>query len=85
MGMMKHYLNNLICACAPESSTDQDALEHAVMMGWIGLAYDLDTDRMTLLGQMDEIRRGYAEVVRKNMDELFDSYEPLLAQIKKAA
>jgi len=56
---MKHYLNSLLCLCAPENGFAQDAIEWAIVGGYVRLEYDLDDDMGAIMGQYDEIIADY--------------------------
>ena len=70
--MTKHYLNDLLCACAPEEGFPQDAIEHAVHEGHVTLTGHLETDIVICMTNYDDIitryrkaqnRRAYLDLV----------------------
>jgi hypothetical protein len=82
----KHYLNNVVCAAAPDSQFAQDAVLHAIQMDhvkltWTDLEYDLDL----IMAEFDAILENYRVEVARNAEVLADSYEPLLNEIRRAA
>jgi hypothetical protein len=84
MGVMKNYLNNVICACSDEHF-GQDAVEYAVQMGLVKLSGDLEADVKTIVSQYDDICAAYQAQLNRNQAELMTSYEPLLAEIRRVA
>lgn len=81
MGAMKHYFNDVVCACS-DQQFGQDAVEYALQMGWVTLSYDLKADVETIMGQYDQIIEAYRREVNRNEEVLADSYAPLLALIE---
>ncbi len=63
MGMMKHYLNDLVCACAPDNGFAQEAIEHAITTGQVQLTgtYDLEVDTVHVMNRYDAIVSAYHE------------------------
>ena len=61
MGFHKHYLNDLVCACVPDNGFAQEAIEHAIVSGWVTLsgAYDLETDTIIVMNHYDQIISRY--------------------------
>ncbi len=64
MGMMKNYLLNLVCACAPENGFAQDAIEHSILTGQVQLSgtYELEKDTALIMSQYDRIILRYRRV-----------------------
>jgi len=58
MGMMKNYLLNLLQQCS-EHQFGQDAIEWAIVSGFVRLTYDLDKDIRETMSRYDEIIEGY--------------------------
>jgi hypothetical protein len=58
MGMMKNYLLNLLQQCS-EHQFGQDAIEWAIVSGFVRLTYDLDQDIHATMSRYDEIIEGY--------------------------
>ena len=56
------YINDLLCACAPDNGFAQDAIEYAVLRGNILLAFDMETDKYQVMRLYDEIIDKYREV-----------------------
>jgi hypothetical protein len=53
---MKDYLILLLCTCAPANGFAQDAIEHAVLSGFVSpCGEDLDADVQLVMGQYDQI------------------------------
>ena len=64
---IKRYLENLIELCAGDNAFAAEALEVAVIMGWVKLGYaDLEADAVNVMGQYDEIIVSYREWRRQN-------------------
>lgn len=59
MGMTKHYLTTIICACAPDNGFAQDAIEHAIVTGGVALTMDPAHDVLTIMRQYDFIIENY--------------------------
>ena len=72
MGAMKHYLNDVICACSDEQF-GQDAIEYAVRKGLIDLTYDFETDVRIILSRYDEIADAYRRELVEQADRLVHS------------
>ena len=66
MGFHKNYLNDLICACAPDNGFAQEAIEYAIVSAWVDLSgsFDLDLDTRIVMAKYDAIISGYRTVVR---------------------
>jgi len=58
MGMMKNYILNLLQQCS-EEQFGQDAIEWALGVGLVRLAYDSDRDIREIMSRYDEIIEGY--------------------------
>ena len=97
MGMMKRYLENLVCLCS-EEKFGQDAVEWAILSGHIKLTYVMQDDLVLIMGQpglpktglYDTIIEEYQAQLRvgeisENEALLLKSYAPLMDAIKKAA
>lgn len=71
MGFQKNYLNNLVCACAPDNAFAQEAIEFALVSDWVALSgtFNLETDQRIVMAQYDAIIAGYHTVIR-NREEL---------------
>jgi hypothetical protein len=54
MGMIKNYLNDIICACSDEKF-GQDAVELAISMGYIVLTGDLEADTRKIMAEYDAL------------------------------
>lgn len=66
MGFHKNYLNDLICACASENGFAQEAIEYAVVSGWVTLSgnFQHEVDIPIVMAQYDTILDGYHKVIR---------------------
>lgn len=66
MGFHNNYLNDLLCACAPENGFAQEAIEYAIVSGWVTLSgtYQLEVDIRIVMTQYDAIIAGYHTVIR---------------------
>ena len=97
MGMMKRYLENIVCLCSPHK-LGQDAVEWAILSGHVKLSFKLEDDLIKIMGQpgkpdtglYDKIIEEYQAQMRAGeMSEhealLLESYAPLIDSIKKAA
>ena len=73
---LKNYLLTLITLCS-EEQFGQDAVEWAILSGWIKLTYHRDTDLRTIMDQYDQICEAYQRVCRLH-DEV-DQALPLAA------
>ena len=58
MGMMKNYVLKLLQQCS-EHKFGQDAIEWALVSGFVRLTYDLDKDIRETMSRYDEIIEGY--------------------------
>jgi hypothetical protein len=85
MGATKNYLNNVICASAPEEQFGQDAVEFAIQMGLVKLTMDFKTDVALIASQYDDICQAYRREVMRNEAALVESYGPLLNDIRRVA
>lgn len=84
MGMMKHYLQTLICLCSDEQF-GQDAVEWAILAGRVKLSYELDADLRLIMGEPppmfadevtpEQIALAEAQRYRGLYDELCESYQ----------
>ena len=59
MGAVKQYLLRLLETSAPENGFAQDAIEFAILSGWVNPTGDLDTDVKVIMSQYDEIVIAY--------------------------
>jgi hypothetical protein len=97
MGMMKRYLENIVCLCSPHKF-GQDAVEWAILSGHVKLAFNQQEDLINIMGQpgkpetglYDTIIEEYQTMIRDGeMNEkealLLESYAALVDAIKKAA
>jgi len=97
MGMMKRYLENLVCLCSDEKF-GQDAIEWAILSGHVKLTYVLQDDLVLIMGAPGQPDTGrYSQIVEafqgevskgeisENESLLVESYAPLVEEIKKAA
>jgi len=66
MGFHKNYLNDLVCACAPDNGFAQEAIEYAIVSGWVSLSgtYQSEVDIRIVMSQYDAILEGYHTVIR---------------------
>jgi hypothetical protein len=80
MGMIKNYLNDIICACS-EEQFGQDAVEYAVQMGLVELTGNKDDDVRIIMSQYDDICQAYRKEITSNEAALVESYGPLLEEI----
>jgi Flp pilus assembly pilin Flp len=78
---MKDYLLRLLEQCAPDNGFAQDAIEYAVVMGWVTLTENLIADVQTVMGQYDTLLTRYRSALNQNVTVLADSYQPLLNQL----
>jgi hypothetical protein len=91
MGMIKHYLLHLLTLCSDEQF-GQDAVEWAIVSGWVKLSYKLDDDLRLIMGQpgqpetgqYDAICEGYRRVCQQNEEALIESYQPLLEELNRS-
>ena len=58
MGMMKNYLLNLLQQCS-EEQFGQEAVEWAIVSGFVRTTYDLDSDVHEIMSRYDEIIERY--------------------------
>ena len=73
MSRIKNYLNDLVCACVPDNRFAQDAIEYAVVNGWVTLSgtHNLTTDTVIVMQHYDQIIEGYHRVLH--------AHEPIAA------
>jgi len=62
MGMMKNYLLQLLALCS-EEQFGQDAVEWAILSGWLPLTYHLDTDLRLIVGQPGQPATGQYDAI----------------------
>ncbi len=67
IGFHKNYLNNLLCACAPDNGFAQDAIEHAILTGQVQLSgtYSPALDAVLIMERYDSIASRYHAVPAK--------------------
>jgi hypothetical protein len=53
MGQTKNYLNNLLCACAPDNQFAQDAIEHAIVCGNAPVTGFIESDIVNIMKHYD--------------------------------
>jgi hypothetical protein len=82
MGMVKHYLNNVVCACS-DQQFGQDAVQYAIDMGLVTLTGDFDGDVRNIMSQYDDIVEAFQKDVARNEAALAESYGPLLREIER--
>lgn len=80
---LKHYLNDLLCACADEKF-GQDAIEWAILSGHVKPTYHLKTDVRLIMGSVpdgppgqtnyDRIILAYRQHLSEQTATLVDSY-----------
>ena len=58
MGMTKNYFLNLLQQCS-EEQFGQDAIEWAIVSGFVTLSYDMDTDVRKIMSNYDGIIDAY--------------------------
>ena len=58
MGMIKNYLLTLLQQCS-EEQFGQDAIEWAIVSGFVRLSYELDADVRSIMLRYDEIIEAY--------------------------
>jgi hypothetical protein len=81
MGMTKNYLLKIQENCC-DQRFGQEAVEWAILSGWIKLTGDVQTDLVTIMGQpgkpetgkYDEIIVAYQRQCREHGDALVDLY-----------
>jgi hypothetical protein len=80
MGMMKNYLLKLQEQCSVQQF-GQDAIEWAVISGWIKLTYHLDDDVRIIMDQYDNLIDAYRRRIADLEEQTLDAMQPLIAQI----
>jgi hypothetical protein len=88
MGMMKNYLLDLLRLCS-DQQFGQDAVEWAILTGFVKLTYDREKDLRLIMGEPGkpdtgnyaEITEAYQRVIRRDYDALLESHQPLLEEI----
>jgi len=81
MGSVKHYLNNVICACS-EQKFGQDAIAWEIGVGHVPLTMDMAADTARVTSEYDSILEAYRVEVIRNEAMLVESYAPLMAAIQ---
>ena len=81
MGLVKHYLNDLICACSDEQF-GQDAVEYAVQMGRVKVTGDQAADTAAIMSNYDAVVSAYQDEVHRNKAALIESYGPIMAELR---
>jgi hypothetical protein len=89
MGMMKNYLLNLLHLCS-DQQFGQDAVEWAIVSGFVKLTYNLEEDLRLIMGEPGKPETGaypsiieaYQSVIRR---EWTDDSKELLESILHAA
>ncbi|HEY1160399.1 MAG TPA: hypothetical protein VGE83_07200 [Terracidiphilus sp.] len=81
MGMMKNYLLKLQEQCSVQQF-GQDAIEWAVISGWIKLTYHLDDDVRIIMDQYDNLIDAYRRRIADLEEQTLDAMQPLIAQIR---
>jgi hypothetical protein len=84
----KRHLENLLHLCSDQPFV-QDAIEWAIISGWISLSYQLDKDLRLIMGepgkpetgQYDAIIEAYRRVRQQAHEALIESYAPLMEEI----
>lgn len=66
MGMMKRYMLEMIGQGS--SHEEQDAIEYALMQGWVKPCYTLALDVTLIQGQLATILEQFRRVARENTD-----------------
>ena len=84
MGMVKNYLINLICACAPDNEFAQDAIDHAVITGTVKLTLNLDADVAAIMSRYDDLIEDYRNTLNENQQALWASYQPMIQKVGAA-
>ncbi len=87
---MKNYLLDLLCSCS-DQQFGQDAVEWAIVTGFVRLTYDREKDLRLIMGEpgkpetgsYPEIVEAYQRVVQKNYEDLIESYHPLLEELNR--
>ncbi len=74
MGMMKNYFLNLLQQCSDEQF-GQDAIEWAIVSGFVTLSYDLDRDVRNIMSNYDAIIDAYRKA---KSQEHTDNLKPAL-------
>ena len=80
MGLVKHYLNDLICACSDEQF-GQDAVEYAIQMGRVKVTGDQAPDTAAIMSNYEAVVSAYQDEVHRNEQALIESYGPIMAEI----
>lgn len=75
MGMMKRYLESLVCDCGGDNKEHQDAIEWAIMSGWLKLTYKREEDVALIEATLNETLVAYRQTVRSNEAVLMQAYE----------
>ncbi len=65
MGMMKNYLLNLLQQCS-EEQFGQDAIEWAIVSGFVTLSYNPDSDVHKIMSSYDDIIDAYRKARGQN-------------------
>ena len=80
MGMMKNYLLKLLHQCS-EEKFGQDAIEWAVVSGFVRLTYNLEGDVREAMSRYDEIIERY----RRSLAQVSDGPPMSHAPMERAA
>jgi hypothetical protein len=80
MGMMKNYLLTLLEQCSVQQF-GQDAIEWAIVAGFVRLSYELDDDVRSIMLRYDEIIEAY----RRSMPAANEELRKAAAPMKRAA
>jgi hypothetical protein len=91
MGMMKNYLLDLLQLCSDEQF-GQDAVEWAIVSGFIRLTYDQEQDLLFIMGEPGKPETGqypiivdaFQRIVQENNEALIESYRPLLEELNRS-
>lgn len=67
-----NYVNDIVCRCAPENRFAQDAIEWAVVSGFVELFYnDMNRDERQVMERYDAIIVAYRRVVAHLQDYVY--------------
>ena len=79
MGATKHYLNNLLCAAAPDDGELQDAIQHALITGKFNPTLHFTHDLCLIEQRKAEWLEHWRRAVEANTTALLTAAGPLLA------
>ena len=76
MGMIKNYLLTLLQQCS-EEQFGQDAIEWAIVSGFVRLSYELEADIRSIMLRYDEIIEAYRRSIAQASQEVRQAPAPM--------